>query len=190
MPGFVGHTTANTIALVGTSAFMWSQGFSIQDIIFVDVGIAASTLILSPDMDLFQSKSMDDWGLLKFFWWPYSKIVKHRDRMHIPVLGTTVRWLYALGIITIFVILFRFWFRRIGLQVNFDFNGDSEDIIYNLLYGLDVYIGAVIADSVHYVLDMVTTGFKEGLMPHHHHERYPMAREQYYDERGQWHGRE
>ncbi len=177
MPGFIGHTVANSVALVGTSAVMWSQGWSAQDILAVDAGIAISTLILSPDMDLFQSKSMEDWGLFKYFWWPYAKLVKHRDRMHIPVIGTTVRWLYVSVIIALLVILFRFWFRRIGLQVNFDFNGDTEDIIYNLLYGVDVYLGAVIADATHYVLDMITTGFKRGLTAHHHHERYPMARE-------------
>ncbi|MBI4789742.1 MAG: DUF2227 family putative metal-binding protein [Chloroflexi bacterium] len=154
MPGFTGHTVANSVALVGTSAFMYWQGWSLQDIFFVDTGIVISTLILSPDMDLFTSKPMNGWGILRVFWWPYSKLVKHRDRLHTPIVGTTVRWLYTLGLLALLVLLFRFWFRRIGLQVEFSFDGDREDIIFNLLYVLDVYIGAAIADALHFVLDM------------------------------------
>jgi uncharacterized metal-binding protein len=71
---------------------MWTQSWSIPDIVAVDAGVVISTLILSPDMDLFTSKSMDDWGILRYFWWPYTKIVKHRDRLHTPLLGTLVRW--------------------------------------------------------------------------------------------------
>lgn len=169
MPGFTGHTVANGIVLAGTTVVMASQGWSMQDIIAVDAGILVSTLILSPDMDLFTSRSMDDWGLLRIFWWPYAKLVKHRDRLHIPVLGTTVRWLYTLGLIGLIVLLFRFWFSRIGLQVDLSFAGDTDDVIYNLLYVVDVYIGAVIADAVHYILDMVTHELKRGSPRHHHH---------------------
>ncbi len=169
MPGFTGHTVANSIALAGTSVFMASQGWSAQDIIAVDAGILISTFILSPDMDLFTSRSMYDWGILRIFWFPYAKLVKHRDRLHTPLLGTTVRWLYTLALIGLVVLLFRFWFRRIGLQVEFSFAGDSGDIIYNLLYVLDVYIGANIADTIHFVLDMVTHGLKHGNARHYHH---------------------
>lgn len=158
MPGFTGHTVANSLVLAGTSVVMASQGWSTQDIIAVDAGILISTFILSPDMDLFTSRSMYDWGLLRIFWFPYAKLVKHRDRLHIPILGTTVRWVYTLALIGLIVLLFRFWFRRIGLQVDFSFTGDTDDIIYNLLYVLDVYIGAIIADTVHFILDMVTHG--------------------------------
>jgi uncharacterized metal-binding protein len=171
MPGFVGHTTANAVVLAGTTAFMWWQGWSVQDILAVDAGIGISTLVLSPDMDLFNSKSMEDWGLLRFFWWPYARLVKHRDRMHIPILGTTVRWLYVLGIVLLFVVLFRFWFRRIGLQIEFDFAGDTDDIIYNLLYVVDIYIGAVLADACHYVLDVATTELKRDLGGNHQRSR-------------------
>ncbi len=173
MPGFTGHTTANSIALVGISAFMYSQGWSVQDIVAVDAGLLISTLVLSPDMDLFTSKSMEDWGILRIFWWPYAKLVKHRDRLHIPVLGTTVRWLYVLALGGLLVLLFRFWFRRIGLQVEFNVDWDTQDYIWNLLYVADVYLGAVIADTIHYVLDVVTHGLKHGA-PHHYH---PVVRE-------------
>jgi uncharacterized metal-binding protein len=180
MPGFVGHTVANTAILVGTSVVMRTQGWSWQDVVAVDAGIAVASLVLSPDMDLFNSKSMDDWGLLRVFWWPYSKLAKHRDRLHIPVLGTTVRWLYVAAILLLFTVLFRFWFRRIGLSVSFDFAGDTEDIIYNALYLADVFLGAVLADATHYILDITTTGIKRAL-PHRYHERYDRYVQDHHD---------
>ena len=180
MPGFVGHTVANAAVLVGTSVVMRTQGWSWQDVLAVDAGIAVASLVLSPDMDLFNSKSMDDWGLLRLFWWPYSKLAKHRDRLHIPVLGTAVRWLYVAAILLLFTVLFRFWFRRIGLNVSFDFAGDTEDIIYNALYLADVFLGAVLADTTHYILDITTTGIKRAL-PHRYHERYDRYVRDHYD---------
>jgi uncharacterized metal-binding protein len=175
MPGFIVHTTANGAVLVGTTAVMWLQGWSIPDIAAVDAGIAISSLILSPDMDLFTSKSMDDWGILRIFWWPYSKIVKHRDRLHVPLLGTLVRWLYTLVIIAIAIVPWAILLRRIGFKMTFQ--GDFEDITWYLGYVLDAFVGANLADAMHFVLDMVTTGFKESFGHHHHRERYPMASE-------------
>jgi uncharacterized metal-binding protein len=180
MPGFVGHTVANAAVLVGTSVVMRTQGWSWQDVVAVDAGIAVASLVLSPDMDLFNSKSMDDWGLLRVFWWPYSKLAKHRDRLHIPILGTAVRWLYVAAILLLFTALFRFWFRRIGLSVSFDFAGDTEDIIYNALYLADVFLGAVLADTTHYILDITTTGIKRAL-PHRYHERYDRYVQDHHD---------
>jgi uncharacterized metal-binding protein len=171
MPGFVGHTTANAALLVGTTIVMRSQGWSWQDVIAVDAGIAIASLVLSPDMDLFNSKSIEGWGWLRVFWWPYSKLAKHRDRLHLPILGTTIRWLYVGAILLLLTILFRFWFRRIGLSVDFDFAGDADDIIYNLGYVLDAYLGAVLADTTHYMLDMISTRLKR-LVPRRFRERY------------------
>jgi uncharacterized metal-binding protein len=162
MPGFIGHTAANTVALVGTSAYMWYDRWSIPDILAVDAGILIATFILSPDMDLFKSEPMAGWGVLRIFWLRYAKLVRHRDRLHIPVLGTAVRWLYLSFWIGLLVILFRFWFRRIGLQVEFDFQGDTDDMIYNLLFLVDVFVGAIIADTMHYVLDIITSKLKIG----------------------------
>ncbi|MBI5652537.1 MAG: DUF2227 family putative metal-binding protein [Chloroflexi bacterium] len=160
MPGFWGHAIGSGVALAGTTAYMLYDHWSVPDVLAVNAGIALATTILSPDMDLFNSRPIQGWGVLRFFWWPYSKLVKHRDHLHIPVIGTTARFLYTALIIALFVIIFKFWFRRIGLQIEFDFAGDRDDIIYNLLFLVDLYVGAVIADATHYVLDVVTTEIK------------------------------
>ncbi len=164
MPGFIGHTAANAVVLIGTSAVMRWQGWSWGDVIAVDAGIAAASFLLSPDMDLFNSRSMKDWGYLRFLWYPYAKLVKHRDRLHLPVIGTTVRWLYVVGLmLAVYAVLFQFVFKSVVLGIN----GDTADTIYNLLYLADVFLGAVIADATHYVLDMTTTRLKRQLAATH-----------------------
>jgi uncharacterized metal-binding protein len=176
MSGFVGHTTTNAVVAVGTTAFMWWQGWSVGDIVAVDAGIAISSLILSPDMDLFTSRSMEDWGIMRLFWWPYAKIVKHRDRLHTPILGTSVRWVYTLVILGILILPFALLVRNLGFRLTF--SGETDDVVFYLLYLLDVFIGANLADASHFALDMISTGFKEGLGAHHHHARYPLAFEE------------
>ncbi len=180
MPGFVGHTVANTALMVGTTVVMRAQSWSWQDVIAVNAGIAIATLALSPDMDLFNSQSIKGWGWLRFLWLPYAKLAKHRDRLHVPILGTAVRWLYVLLILMLILILFRFWFRRIGLSIDFDFAGDTEDILYNALYLADVFLGAVLADTLHYLLDVLTTKLKR-LVPRRFRERYERYARAHYE---------
>ena len=175
MPGFVVHTTANGIVLVATTAVMWSQGWSTPDIIAVDAGIALSSLVLSPDMDLFASKSMDDWGILRIFWWPYARLVKHRDRLHTPLLGTLVRWLYLIVVLSIVSVPIVLLLRRVGFRMTFQ--GDAEDIVWYLGYLLDAFVGANLADAMHFVLDISTTGLERNFGSHHHRELYPLASE-------------
>lgn len=44
------------------------------------------TFFLSPDLDI-ESTPYKRWGLLRFFWWPYKVIFKHRGFSHNPILG-------------------------------------------------------------------------------------------------------
>ena len=162
MPGFTGHTITNSVALVGVSAFMLYDHWSIPDIAAVDAGILISTIVLSPDMDLFTSKSIEEWGVLKYAWWPYSKLVKHRDRLHTPLLGTSVRWLYVMAIFSIALTVAALVLRQIGIKISLAYTGDTADAFWYLGYLLDVFIGGNIADALHFSLDMVTHGLKHG----------------------------
>ena len=179
MPGFIGHTLGNTVILAGTTAVMWSQGWSVADIVAADTGVVLATLILSPDMDLFNSRSMDDWGLLRIFWWPYAKLVKHRDAMHIPLLGTFVRWLYMLIMVSVAIVPIAILLRRVGFKMTFQ--GEAEDIYWYLGYLLDAFVGATFADAMHYVLDITTTAIKRAI-PNRHRERYERYAQNHYDQ--------
>ena len=184
MPGFVGHTIGNTVVLAGTTAVMASQGWSLADIVAVDAGVVIATVILSPDMDLFNSRSMDDWGILRLFWWPYAKLVKHRDTMHIPLIGTFVRWLYMLAIISLAIVPIAILLRRVGFSMTF--KGDTDDITWYLGYLLDAFVGATLADTMHYILDITTTSIKTKLIPHRHRERYERYVQNHYDQHHQY----
>ena len=73
-------------------------------IIFV-LSYSFSSLFLSPDLDLFRSRSRTNWGILIVLWWPYSRIFKHRGLSHSIVFGTLTRIVYlalaATALITI-----------------------------------------------------------------------------------------
>lgn len=169
MPGFVGHTLANSLVLVGASAWMSQHGWPTKDLIAVDIGIVAATLALSPDMDLFTSRPMEDWGPLRYFWWPYARLVKHRDRLHTPILGTTVRWSYVLILALLALIGIEFLLALLRLPVRFSL-GSADETIRGLGYLWLVFVGANIADGVHFFLDVSTHGLKHGPARHYHHQ--------------------
>lgn len=169
MPGFVGHTTGNAFVLAGTTAVMAAQGWSLADIAAVDAGIVIANFILSPDLDLFNSRSMTDWGWMRLFWWPYARMVKHRDTMHMPVIGTLVRWLYMAAVLSIVVVPIAIILRRMNFSVTF--GGDAEDIFWYLGYIFDLLLGATLADTMHYALDITTTKIKR-LVPVRLRPRY------------------
>ena len=55
------------------------------------VSCLAGGLWLSPDLDT-RSNALRRWGVLRFLWWPYRRLIPHRSLWsHGPVLGTTVR---------------------------------------------------------------------------------------------------
>jgi uncharacterized metal-binding protein len=184
MPGFVGHTIGNTVVLVGTTAVMASQGWSLADIAVVDAGIVIANFVLSPDLDLFNSKSMEDWGWMRIFWWPYAKMVKHRDLMHVPGIGTLVRWLYMAVVLSIVIVPIAIILRRMNFSMTFQ--GDAEDILWYLGYVADLLVGAALADTMHYVLDVTTTRLKR-LMPRRYRDRYERYAQRHREHEGFYH---
>lgn len=57
-------------------------------------GLLLSTLLLSPDLDLIHSHPSRGWGVLRWIWWPYQRMLRHRGISHWPFLGTATRCLY------------------------------------------------------------------------------------------------
>ena len=51
-------------------------------------------LFLSPDLDI-HSRPYQRWGELRWLWWPYQRLIRHRSVLsHSPVLGTAIRIAY------------------------------------------------------------------------------------------------
>ena len=61
--------------------------------------------MFGPDLDI-QSRQYTRWGPLRFLWWPYKVALRHRSRWsHSIMLGTLIRVIYFLIVITLVLIL-------------------------------------------------------------------------------------
>jgi uncharacterized metal-binding protein len=62
-------------------------------------------LMFGPDLDI-QSRQYVRWGPLRFLWWPYKVMLPHRSRLsHSILLGTLIRVIYFLAVITLLVVI-------------------------------------------------------------------------------------
>ncbi len=78
------------VAGVGVGA--WSQRWELATLTVVTVLV--SGYFLSPDLDI-QSRPYQRWGLLRWLWWPYQKVLPHRSFFsHGPIIGTGLRLVY------------------------------------------------------------------------------------------------
>jgi len=65
---------------------------------FLVGGIIVSGLTLSADLDI-DSKQYRRWGMFRFFWWPYQKLIPHRSWIsHNFIIGPLLRAAYLLAI--------------------------------------------------------------------------------------------
>lgn len=77
---------------------------------WVITGITTAAMIFGgfmfgPDLDI-QSRQYTRWGPLKVLWWPYKVMLPHRSRLsHSILLGTLIRVIYFLAVITIVLAL-------------------------------------------------------------------------------------
>ena len=53
-----------------------------------------SSLFLSPDLDLWESRATRRWGIGRILWYPYSKLFHHRRVSHHLIFGPLTRIIY------------------------------------------------------------------------------------------------
>ena len=83
--------------------------------IIAGAAFIVSGLWLSPDLDIY-SKSLKRWGILKFVWFPYRKMIGHRSYLsHGPFIGSAIRITYILLIAYAVQIIFQF----LGIDIRF-----------------------------------------------------------------------
>lgn len=68
-------------------------------------GIALSTFLLSPDLDMDGTEPDKGWGILEKIWNPYSKLFRHRGISHMPIIGTLTRLVYLAVVPFIFSVI-------------------------------------------------------------------------------------
>lgn len=96
MPEVKTHDRINTaVLLVVISSLyyiMWKEigmaarYLNVYILLVFSLAYLFATFFLSPDLDI-NSKPYKRWGVLKFLWWPYKVLFKHRGFSHNPVIG-------------------------------------------------------------------------------------------------------
>ncbi|MHC1754472.1 MAG: DUF2227 family putative metal-binding protein [Methanosarcina sp.] len=101
------------------------------------------TYYLSPDLDI-QSEPFKRWGILKYIWWPYQKIFKHRGKLHHPLSGPII----IISTIGLFIIA------PVVTLFNFDITNIPAKYIISLLTGI------IISIETHIITDIIYTKAK------------------------------
>lgn len=144
MPSGKTHTVATSLS-AGTMAIVMSYAqFPTSEVIATFAGFM-TTLVVNPDLDLNRRKPRE---VLPFLWWafwfPYSRLMKHRSSLsHWPVISTLLRVTYLA--IPIFLLT-----DYIGINNN----------ISNYYY---FFAGMVISDILHFLMDWSVTGLKRAV---------------------------
>ncbi|MEO0375759.1 MAG: metal-binding protein [Cyanobacteria bacterium P01_A01_bin.17] len=94
MPSGRTHDQITFICLPWIGALSLLVTFNLGVSLCLCGGFLFSGLMFGPDLDIY-SKQYQRWGLLKFIWLPYQKVLSHRSLLsHGPVIGTLLRLLY------------------------------------------------------------------------------------------------
>ena len=73
--------------------------------VIVAVSFLLSGFMMGPDLDI-QSVQYRRWGPIRWIWYPYQVLVKHRSKWsHGPIIGTLVRVIYLAAWVVLFMVL-------------------------------------------------------------------------------------
>lgn len=129
------------------------------DFVSFTAGYIVGTFFLSPDNDIYHSSQNKRWRFLKFIWYPYTKIFKHRGVSHIPFYGMITKLLYLSFVFTIFLFLIKIFFK-------YALNYDEINLKFSLLelitqpYLTLFLAGLFLSELMHIFTDMIYSVFK------------------------------
>ncbi len=119
------------------------------------LGCIFGGFFLSPDLDHDAGAlAYRRWGLLKYLWVPYQKVVPHRSVLsHAPVIGTAVRFGYLLGIWA----LIAFILAKIGVG---GIDTATLMMYFKMHWQVAMWaaIGVEVSSLTHILLDMTVRG--------------------------------
>ncbi len=139
MPGYKTHDKVGFVATVPIAGAALYFGLNVQDTVTLAIGIVVSTYYLSPDLDI-HSRIFNRWGLLRWIWIPYQKVMHHRSWLsHSGPISATLRLMYLFAWIA--PILYYFGF-------------STDDLQYRSFYAM-LWIALMIADTLHVMMDLI-----------------------------------
>lgn len=148
MPSGKTHNVINIVSLpvILLSLYLLSSRYHVlnqyMNLRIISVFTASylfGTFFLSPDLDI-ESSSYERWGILRFLWWPYKVLFKHRGISHHPVFGP-LTILANLALISIPLL----WLAGISIS------SLPHDIT------AAVVLGIIISNEIHIVVDKIVS---------------------------------
>src|SRR3982750_1204758 len=101
MPSGKTHDMVTLVLAPPTFAAAWGLTGSVWLSAAATVAMLFGGLMFGPDLDI-QSRQYTRWGPLRFLWWPYKVIFRHRSRWsHGIVFGTLIRVVYFASVLTL-----------------------------------------------------------------------------------------
>ena len=101
MPSGKTHDFITLLLAAPTFALAWGMTRSLALAAVVTAATLFGGLMFGPDLDI-QSRQYTRWGPLRFIWWPYKVVFRHRSRLtHGIILGTLIRVLYFAGMLAL-----------------------------------------------------------------------------------------
>ncbi|MBR8827099.1 MAG: metal-binding protein [Gomphosphaeria aponina SAG 52.96 = DSM 107014] len=123
-------------------------------------GFLFSGLMFGPDLDIY-SIQFKRWGKLSFIWLPYQKMLRHRSLFsHGPIIGTTLRVIYFLSLLTFLGILI------LGVsQLVWGFDWNWQEFTLKLIKGyggeaIALFLGLELGALSHSLSDWIVSASK------------------------------
>jgi uncharacterized metal-binding protein len=151
MPGGTTHTaSAVTFAVAFMLGAVVGYVFGVWMVFLGMMGMVVGELLLSPDLDHDSGAiAYRRWGILKFLWRPYQKLVPHRGVLsHAPLIGTAARLVYLAGLF-----LAGWWFAGLFNLVGWE--GLEGWFTSNWRYVAAVAVGVELSTDLHLSLDLL-----------------------------------
>ncbi len=88
MPSGKKHITINwlILAILNILIFIFYSDISIKHYVFFNISFLLVSYYISPDLDI-DSSVYRRWGIMRWIWYPYREIMKHRGLSHSIVFG-------------------------------------------------------------------------------------------------------
>jgi uncharacterized metal-binding protein len=172
------HRAINTyvcVPLTGGS-MLFAHWTPLQAVSFA-AGYCFATFFMNPDLDL-DSVGYKSWGPLRIIWWPYQKALAHRSHLsHFPVISTLLRIIYLMWFPLLILLLLGGSAQMVARETIFDWWPILG--VYLLIF----IIGMIISDSIHTILDTVSTDLKRRF------SRHPHRHQSFWEHNGDWQAR-
>ncbi|WP_029519976.1 metal-binding protein [Persephonella sp. IF05-L8] len=126
-------------------------------------GYFIGTFFLSPDNDIFHSKPNKRWKILRFIWYPYTKLFSHRGISHLPVLGILTKLIYLVIVFSLIsaIILIPLYFYKPDLIPEIDTNPQSLKEYLLHPFTVSFFFGLILSEIVHVITDIIYSAIKK-----------------------------